>query len=146
VEPEKRVSISYFEWWIVYFGFQLHFAWVTHQFLMAFNIIVWAYGSAIEAHIASAVVTVAGLVLSAFFFVYTRRDVVHAWVISFMLYYMGLNMVDSTANIPYAVITSADGDPTVYAVSSIASGLSMGYLSLSGICFVFGFWALTLVM
>jgi len=145
VEPEKRVSISYFEWWVVYFGFQLHFAWVAHQFLMAFNIIVWAYGSAMEAHIAAAVVTVSGLVLSAFFFVYTRRDVVHAWVMSFMLYYMGQNMVDPSAMIPFAVLTSAEGDPAVYSISSVATGLSMGYYSLSGICFVFGFWALTLV-
>jgi predicted permease len=139
------VSISYIEWWVVYFGFQLHLAWVTHQFLMAFNIIVWAYGCAMEAHIAAAVVTVCGLVLSSFFFVYTRRDVVHAWVVSFMLYYMGQNMVDPSAMIPFAVLTSAEGDPAVYSVSVVATGLSMGYYSLSGICFVFGFWALTLV-
>lgn len=45
VNPEERLLVTYSQWWIVYFGFQLQFAWITHQFLMAFNIVVMAYGT-----------------------------------------------------------------------------------------------------
>eukprot|EP00285_Hemiselmis_virescens_P001308 CAMPEP_0173415212 /NCGR_PEP_ID=MMETSP1356-20130122/84740_1 /TAXON_ID=77927 ORGANISM="Hemiselmis virescens, Strain PCC157" /NCGR_SAMPLE_ID=MMETSP1356 /ASSEMBLY_ACC=CAM_ASM_000847 /LENGTH=387 /DNA_ID=CAMNT_0014377447 /DNA_START=150 /DNA_END=1313 /DNA_ORIENTATION=+ len=130
---EERYRVTPLGWFIYYLPFQLHFGWITAAFILNTNVTIVFEKASLEIMLGVAITCLGIAFASVTFWVATRRDMVHAFVLSWATNWISQYII-ADAPLPWG--TSND--------ELFVRGLSLSAGIFSVLCLIMGFLAMFL--
>mmetsp|Transcript_36650 Transcript_36650/g.73961 ORF Transcript_36650/g.73961 Transcript_36650/m.73961 type:complete len:305 (-) Transcript_36650:240-1154(-) len=126
VGEQDRFPVSRLQWWMYYFPFQLHFAWITAATIINTNLLFRAGDAPLITQLGFAIFSLSIPLLSGMYAACYRLDAVHPLVLAWALAALNAKLSDPENPLPH---NSAGSD------SVLALALAAGFGSLT-LCLV----------
>mmetsp|Transcript_44816 Transcript_44816/g.106277 ORF Transcript_44816/g.106277 Transcript_44816/m.106277 type:complete len:315 (+) Transcript_44816:94-1038(+) len=128
VALRDRFEVSQLQWWLYYFPFQLHFAWITAATIINTNLLPRFYDASLTFQLGFAIFSLCLPLLSAMNAATYRLDAVHPLVLSWALTALYAQLNNPLNPLPY---NAAGSVPTE--ALGLAAGLEAMTLGLVGL-------------
>uniref|UniRef100_A0A7S0W3K9 Uncharacterized protein n=1 Tax=Hemiselmis tepida TaxID=464990 RepID=A0A7S0W3K9_9CRYP len=140
----ERFGVTPLQWFIYYLPFQIHLGWITVAFILNTNVTLVFEKAPVETMFGVAIACLGIALSSAVFWGATRRDMVHAFVISWATHWISQHITDTSGDVPLPWGTPNDA-PMVRSLSMAAGIVSVlcliGGFVATGLAWGSYFWA-----